>query len=79
MINSVSVTMKLSQMHYKWIVAWDRILGVQNEYISTSLIYFKSFVISLNDANIQNWINVLLWIIIDFIKNYRHIIYKTDY
>ena len=28
---------------------------------------------------LQNWVRILIWIIIDFIKIYRHIIYKTDY
>ena len=28
---------------------------------------------------LQNWVRILIWIVIDFIKNYRHIIFKTDY
>ena len=28
---------------------------------------------------LENWARILFWFIIDFIKNYRHIIYKTDY
>ena len=28
---------------------------------------------------LQNWVTILIWIIIDFIKIYRHTIYKTDY
>ena len=27
----------------------------------------------------QSWARILIWIIIDFIQNYRHIIYKRDY
>ena len=28
---------------------------------------------------LQNWARILIWIIIDLIKNYRHIIKKPDY
>ena len=28
---------------------------------------------------LQNWVRILFWIIIAFIKNYRHMFYKTDY
>ena len=28
---------------------------------------------------LQNWSRIAIWIIIDFIKMYRRIIYKTDY
>ena len=28
---------------------------------------------------LTNWARILIWIVIDFIKNYRHILFKTDY
>ena len=32
-----------------------------------------------SESYLQNWARILIWIIIDLIKNYRHIIKKTEY
>ena len=50
--------------------------------VSQSWISYVFITIRPNYSEIyflQNWVRILIWIIIDFIKIYRHIIYKTDY
>ena len=73
----VAVAMVISTMHEKSGIDShhnDEIAEVSQSWIFITIrpnyseIYF-----------LQNWVRILIWIIIDFIKIYRHIIYKTDY
>ena len=52
----------------------DEIAEVSQSWIIKTIQrnYSESYVL-------QNWARILIWIVIDFIKNYWHIIFKTDY
>ena len=55
----------------------DEIAEVSQSQISLGIITMRR--IFSESSFLQNWATILIWINIDFIKIYRHTIYKTEY